>query len=218
MAEPVLPNIRDTSTWINYITISESYIGFWFFHPGDNHSVGRGNHSKYSWHDEVFLYFKLDIEISINKEYERQCRAGGFVPFSNIDFGKSQIGIIDKFGVKRYDHFIKGPHDRVLDKNGNIKKIKVRGPAILTTNVYFIQCETGPVKIGFAKDISKRLSTLQSGNPNKLKIVKTIENCKKTTEKELHNKYSEYRLSGEWFKSDVLLIENQPIDRGQKIV
>ena len=78
--------------------------------------------------------------------------------------------------------------------------------------VYFIQDgrgNGGPIKIGKAKDVEKRLSILQIGNPRKLTLLAAIK-CKSCgdairLEKELHKKFSNYQLRGEWFRGSIEL-------------
>jgi hypothetical protein len=68
--------------------------------------------------------------------------------------------------------------------------------------IYFIQREDdprSPVKIGFtARDPSIRLSSLQTGSPDRLKIIHTIQGSV-NGERELHRKFAKNRTSGEWF-------------------
>ena len=72
------------------------------------------------------------------------------------------------------------------------------------TNIYFIQSEIGgPIKIGTAKDINQRLSTLQTGCPFKLMIINTINNVWHKKESELHKQFSKYRIHGEWFSPEI---------------
>ena len=68
------------------------------------------------------------------------------------------------------------------------------------TIIYFIQQGNGgSIKIGISSNIEKRLASLQTGSPYKLKVLLTIKGSEKL-EKEIHSKFAEYRLSGEWFK------------------
>ncbi len=56
------------------------------------------------------------------------------------------------------------------------------------------------IKIGISKNVSKRLSQLQTGSPYKLKLMGWIEsNNDKALERELHKKYSNYNSHLEWF-------------------
>lgn len=67
--------------------------------------------------------------------------------------------------------------------------------------VYFIKQDipNGMIKIGYtSRNVSNRLSSLQTGSPYNLIVLKTIDGDM-NTEFELHKKFSKYRLSGEWF-------------------
>ena len=67
--------------------------------------------------------------------------------------------------------------------------------------VYFIMSEkTQAIKIGFtAGNVKLRLSSLQTAHPYKLKVLATL-NGNKNYEKELHKRFSKFRLEGEWFE------------------
>jgi len=60
------------------------------------------------------------------------------------------------------------------------------------------------IKIGVANDVKKRLTTLQTGNPKKiglLKIWELNEEEAKLQEDFLHDYFRHTKLNGEWFKS-----------------
>ena len=73
--------------------------------------------------------------------------------------------------------------------------------------IYFIQEEAGPIKIGHVKDdsalmlgsIRARASALQIGNPRELRVVAYMAGTL-ANEQELHGRFAEHRLRGEWFK------------------
>lgn len=75
-----------------------------------------------------------------------------------------------------------------------------------TGYVYFIKakCEGNPIKIGYSIDPKKRLKSLQTASPVKLKLVKAIPG-NRDTERNLHRRFKKYRIRGEWFKSEKLL-------------
>lgn len=58
------------------------------------------------------------------------------------------------------------------------------------------------VKIGIAQDVNQRLSTLRTGNPDKLSLLLKLNG---NQEAELHGQFSEHRLRGEWFKDAPIL-------------
>lgn len=68
--------------------------------------------------------------------------------------------------------------------------------------VYFLLQENlARVKIGFtSKAPTERIKQLQTANPDKLIPIFVIENKSPWTEWELHERFNEYRVSGEWFE------------------
>jgi hypothetical protein len=72
------------------------------------------------------------------------------------------------------------------------------------TFTYFIQAgPDGPVKIGIADDVEKRLKELQTGCPHDLRIIGRI---KGNVESRLHEIFDQFRLRGEWFSPDIRLM------------
>jgi len=74
--------------------------------------------------------------------------------------------------------------------------------------VYFIQDpDTKQIKIGVAKDVSRRLKQLNTGDAgNNLKVLKTIKSKNPyKLEKEYHRKFAKYRTNpkGEWFDGKI---------------
>jgi hypothetical protein len=68
--------------------------------------------------------------------------------------------------------------------------------------IYFVlDTVVRAIKIGYSKEPQKRLGALQTANPNKLDILGTIPGTEKD-EEQLHIKFGEHRLKGEWFKGD----------------
>lgn len=65
--------------------------------------------------------------------------------------------------------------------------------------IYFIKSESGHVKIGFTdNNIESRIAALQTANPFKLTLLKTIVGDAEK-ERRLHFKFKKYRCQGEWF-------------------
>jgi len=68
--------------------------------------------------------------------------------------------------------------------------------------VYFIQRgRTREVKIGSAYDVRARLTILRTSTPDNLRLIGTVVGDN-TTEREMHKRFSEYRIRGEWFKME----------------
>lgn len=75
-------------------------------------------------------------------------------------------------------------------------------PRGLGASVYFIQCNgpDGPIKIGQAKFIDKRLCELQIGCPYELALIgHALVDDASLVEGRLHDAFREHRIRGEWF-------------------
>ena len=69
-----------------------------------------------------------------------------------------------------------------------------------TSYVYFIRLgDDGPIKIGYTKNIKRRLITIQVDNPLLVRLIAVMVGGRKE-EYQLHRIYSKYRLYGEWFE------------------
>lgn len=78
------------------------------------------------------------------------------------------------------------------------------------TNIYFIQSvDGGPVKIGRAVNVGSRLRELQSVCPTQLRAVRVIRDAPQYIEAELHRRFRDYRLHGEWFSPEVLKLRTK---------
>lgn len=72
--------------------------------------------------------------------------------------------------------------------------------------VYFLRMgEDGPVKIGISSDVKKRVKTLQTAIPYELKLLGAIPGGARA-EAFLHQLFDSYRLKGEWFTADPVLL------------
>ncbi|WP_298800026.1 GIY-YIG nuclease family protein [uncultured Devosia sp.] len=73
--------------------------------------------------------------------------------------------------------------------------------------VYFIQSgQNGPIKIGVAKDVRKRLWQLQTSSHEPLTLLGTCDGDE-ALEAEFHLQFSQFHIRGEWFAPDPLLLE-----------
>ncbi len=100
------------------------------------------------------------------------------------------------------------PGGKTLSTNGDIESSQ-------TEFIYFILNEKShAVKIGRAKDVEKRLKSLQTANCNQLKLLKTIKvggsQEARELENSLHQKFTHLRLLGEWFKAETELLDFLP--------
>lgn len=67
------------------------------------------------------------------------------------------------------------------------------------STVYFIGSTDGPIKIGIALDVSKRLKGLQTSHPSKLAVLATTAGGREQ-EKAYHCQFADSRMAGEWFE------------------
>jgi len=83
--------------------------------------------------------------------------------------------------------------------------------------IYFIQSgNRGSIKIGYTdKNVSQRMSDLQCGSAEQLYLLGTIPGDI-SGEKDLHNKFKEHHVRGEWFEPSqqlyAFIIENSTND------
>lgn len=90
-------------------------------------------------------------------------------------------------------------NEALLEKYEQVELVTCGGPK--AGWVYFIACvDSGRCKIGFtAKPVEKRLANLQTGSSGELVMIArhpgTVE-----SERELHARFSDCRLHGEWFQ------------------
>ncbi len=83
--------------------------------------------------------------------------------------------------------------------------------ADLPSYVYFIfNPDSNAIKIGFAKDVLKRLAALQTSSPGQLELLAVIktQNARKAKQLEgtLHQQFAQLHISGEWFKAEKTLL------------
>lgn len=76
-----------------------------------------------------------------------------------------------------------------------------------TSYVYFARAgEDGLVKIGHAKDVRSRLSSMQTGCPIPLTLLGVLPGGRER-EAELHARFADLRVRGEWFRAEGALAE-----------
>jgi DNA-binding XRE family transcriptional regulator len=72
--------------------------------------------------------------------------------------------------------------------------------------IYLISCDDKFLKIGYTKNIKKRLRELQTSNPIKLELCHLIDGDV-NLEKELHFMFKYLRSQGEWFDFDNSILQ-----------
>lgn len=117
--------------------------------------------------------------------------AGGVVEYEDFyrDLGKQVAQVV-------LDHKIIRPEPQLAPRSCDLEKI---ADAVFEQLVYFVQCgDSGPVKIGVAKDPAARLATLQTGHFETLHI-RAITVGGLTQERIYHDTFRAHHQRGEWF-------------------
>lgn len=71
--------------------------------------------------------------------------------------------------------------------------------------IYFVQVSSGgSLKIGWAKDPSKRIKILQTSHPKPLRMLGVVPGTR-SDERALHKRFAHARKSGEWFDRSAIL-------------
>lgn len=66
--------------------------------------------------------------------------------------------------------------------------------------VYFVQSDSGAIKIGTTKNVSVRVKSLSGGVPGGVRLLKVVSGGRKL-ERQLHVEFAGDRIGFEWFKS-----------------
>jgi len=67
--------------------------------------------------------------------------------------------------------------------------------------VYFVQAgEGGPIKIGFAGDVRRRIAKMQSDCPSLLRVIGVVPDGTEHHEGLFHQRFGASRERGEWFR------------------
>jgi predicted GIY-YIG superfamily endonuclease len=74
--------------------------------------------------------------------------------------------------------------------------------------VYFVRAgNRGAVKIGIARNVERRVATLQTGNAFKLNVMAVIPCSSRieaqSLEERLHKRFAKQRIRGEWFQGNI---------------
>lgn len=134
----------------------------------------------------------ITIPLEGRNWYSVKCRASDNSPFNEKSLPPSVV-----FDGEKYHFDFPALSGLIKLTAGQKKDVYIVGKV-----VYFIQGETNPlIKIGIASDLNSRLSGIQTGNPDRLKVLATIPGGKEE-EKIIHNKFSHLRIRGEWYKPE----------------
>ena len=82
-------------------------------------------------------------------------------------------------------------------------------------NVYFVQGLAPYIKIGYAKDVQKRIANMQSGHPAPLRVLAIIPGNMKL-ERLYHKALKQYQVHGEWFEVEPVMRVIKRITEGER--
>ncbi|WP_051482681.1 GIY-YIG nuclease family protein [Synechocystis sp. PCC 7509] len=110
-------------------------------------------------------------------------------------------------------HFVRSwakPEARVITPGKRVITLSSEY-ADLPGYVYFVfNLDSNAIKIGFAKDVQKRLAALQTSSPSQLKLLGVIRTQSARTAEQLegtlHQQFAQLHISGEWFKAEETLL------------
>jgi len=94
-------------------------------------------------------------------------------------------------------------HGRGRSRGGNPTLAAIVDEARAVSFVYVVSSDTGVVKVGFSKDVASRLATLQTGNPDRLKVYTHHEvpaSLAQIVERRAHELLHAAHMCGEWFQ------------------
>ena len=75
--------------------------------------------------------------------------------------------------------------------------------------VYFLQGENGLIKIGYSQDYKERYKALKKMSPVDIKLLFVVKTDDMVgLERNLHNRFQEKRVKGEWFQLSMQEIQN----------
>lgn len=95
-----------------------------------------------------------------------------------------------------------------LNQQGKPPEPYIPPPVVIrskSSQTYFIQADNGgPIKIGRASNIRKRLASLQCSHSRMLVLLASMEG---DHEAEMHEKFAHLRIKGEWFRAEGELLD-----------
>lgn len=138
-----------------------------------------------------------------------------FKPYANFgsSFNKQMLLEVEEFEEIERRH--KAGEKVSLDEGARSRLVRA---VRCMTNVYFILApDQLQIKIGQAKDVNRRLSSLRGSSPCELRLIASVRSYG-DFEAYLHKKLAGSRLHGEWFKADdqVLSVVEAAIDGGAR--
>ena len=129
---------------------------------------------------------------NIDKKYKRnlavrELNRQGIFEINSIPLVLTEFKTI----VEYYEKFF---NKKLQLKSRYTRRTLISGKIYVIGNLTEMLC-----KIGYSNNPNKRLKEVQTGCPYRLEILATFDG-NIPTEKQLHEKYKEYNINGEWFR------------------
>lgn len=107
------------------------------------------------------------------------------------------------------------PQAKIITPCNREMSVSMSGEAKSKQSVYFVyfisNADSQAIKIGIAKNVERRLKSLQTASPAKLQVLKALQvnglKAAQKLERALHQQFRHLRLSGEWFRADSELVK-----------
>lgn len=84
-------------------------------------------------------------------------------------------------------------------KREQTRRFETMSPGIVPEYIYFIQAESGAIKIGYGKNPYARLRAFRTSSRERLEL-RAFRPGTKADEAALHRQFSQFRIRGEWFR------------------
>lgn len=151
-------------------------------------------------------FFRHNVGHDFRRYYHRQVRQQRR-PRTGSQHASNHYPALEKGGLGPPEASVcaahQGPRDGHLDRRRRPDPVRQR--CNMTSIIYFVRSSAGPIKIGVTKNIRNRLQQIQGQSPHKVSLISAF--CGSSVlEREIHKRFSDGRLFGEWFSCSPQLI------------
>lgn len=170
-------------------------------------SVWRGGHSTFIGPNGLKFWAYADNPNAYGGRHRRR--------FTVHSHGEAVLLLAQKkLTIDAVLHFVRtwaDPEARVVTPGKRTINLSKEGAGTPAYVYFILNQDSKAVKIGFAKDVQKRLATLQTSSPGHLELLGSIKTESPRTamsmEESLHRKFADLHINGEWFRVDAVLLE-----------
>lgn len=150
---------------------------------------------------------KAEEKKRLDESHERVSAAREKMRAEKLRDTQSPLEVIDS-AIAKYDSLLSDAADHIIVESKQRRRQRHKAVALPDCGgVYFLQtslANDGPVKIGQATCIRKRIKSIQTSHPWPLRLIgyipATDTNNRSKLEYDLHLRFEDSRMSGEWFR------------------